>query len=155
MRSWVPQDSHNWRDSSWQTSTPREWHRYSLKHIPSISMREACLLVQKFQPEGQASSLAHNWGPSEVPSGNIGHWRPSLCSPSALLQLNSFSQKGDDTFVWCLNFCSSRQGKPLRCLALMARGACVLGSHRIVTIGEIVLCKLPPPRQSETHPAFL
>ena len=45
-----------------------------------------------------------------------------------------------------LVFAAAALGMPLDCLALVARWACVPGSHKTVTIREIVVGRLTPPK---------
>lgn len=55
---------------------------------------------------------------------------------------------------WCSGFCNCYPGDasgfcncyPGDCLSLVARRVCVLGSHQSITIGEIVLGRLPTLR---------
>lgn len=42
----------------------------------------------------------------EMLSGNTGQMIPSLCSPSALLQLTDISQKRVCTLIWSPDFCN-------------------------------------------------
>ena len=53
-----------------------------------------------------------------------------------LAPLAGISQKGSFTLVWGSGFCGCCSGTPLDCLALVASGACIPGSHGTVTIGE-------------------
>lgn len=62
-----------------------------------------------------------------------------------LLSLCCALSKGALTHIWNPNFVAAAQGIPLDLLALVARGACVPGSHRTVTIGERVLGRVPSP----------
>lgn len=57
--SWVPQHYNNWRDSSWLAATPGDCTDSSLKHTPSLSVKEDYLLLLEFRPERQASGLTH------------------------------------------------------------------------------------------------
>lgn len=53
-----------------------------------------------------------------------------------LLSLCCAITEGALTHIWYPDFVAAAQGIPLDLLALVARGACVPGSHRTVTIGE-------------------
>ena len=66
----------------------------------------------------------------------------------------SVTQKRAHTPTWHPDFCDCCQGTPLYHVALVANGAYMCGSHRIVTNGERVLKQLPPPRaqQEATDP---
>ena len=70
-----------WRDSSWQTTTPRG---PDSKQTHSQSFQErGYLLVWGLWPKGQDSCLAHLEEPLEGLSGNSGSWRmQSLPSPA-------------------------------------------------------------------------
>ena len=81
-----------------------------LKHILSLSEKEACLHIQKLWPVGQASGLVLLQGTMERVSGNGGQWTQSLFSLSASLQLTRIFQKGAYTLRWCPNFSGYCQG---------------------------------------------
>lgn len=73
-----------------------------------------------------------------------------MCSPSATLRSASITQKGALLCVWypavlsvVLVFATATQGLLLDCLGLVARRACILGSHQSLTIGEVTLGRLP------------
>ncbi|KAB1260743.1 Spermatogenesis-associated protein 31E1 [Camelus dromedarius] len=66
--------------------------RQQTKRRPSLSLKEAYLLVQELRPEGEASR-------------NGGHWTPYRHSPSASRQLASISRKQAHTLSWGLEFC--------------------------------------------------
>jgi len=72
---------------------------------------------------------------------------PPPCSRApASLESELFFMSGIPVFMSsALVFMVAAQGIPLDQLALLARGACIPGSHWMVTIGEEVLGWLPPP----------
>lgn len=71
---------------------------------------------------------------------------PPRSRAPASLEGELFSMSGIPVFTSnALVFMASAQGLPLDHLALAARGACILGSHWMLTIGKEVLGCLPPP----------
>lgn len=52
--------------------------------------------------------------PTEVLSGNVGHWMPFLHSPSVLLKLADISQKGAYTFFWSSDYYNCHSGDTSR-----------------------------------------
>ena len=60
LQSWVPGDCNNLRDSSWQITNPADCTDSSLKHTPSLSMKDIYLLIQELQSEGQDSGFPYN-----------------------------------------------------------------------------------------------
>lgn len=91
-----------------------------------------------------------------TPLAYFSQWVPSPCSPSATLQGALTCLWYPGFYVWCPTFVASAQQIPFDHLALEAREACVLGSHRFVTTGETVLGTLLPRalhrQQTETYP---
>ena len=70
--SWVSQDCNNYRDSSWQTATPRTTTDHRLKHISSLSMKQTYLIVLELCPEGQV----YVWQTSVAYRGALRECRP-------------------------------------------------------------------------------
>lgn len=68
----------------------------------------------------------------------------SLYSPSASLRVVGISQKGACAHIWWLVYVATAQRMPLDCLALVASGANIHGSHRTVANREPVLKWLSP-----------
>lgn len=56
LNSWVSGDCNNQKDS-FSTPLPRHYRDSRLKHKPTHSNKEACLLI--LEPGGQASGLVH------------------------------------------------------------------------------------------------
>lgn len=69
----------------------------------------------------------------------------SGCHLCTLFCDTSISKRGVFIDVWCPSFCSCSPGDTLDLLALEARGACISGSHRTITISETVFGRLLPP----------
>ena len=68
----------------------------------------------------------------EMFSGNIGQMIPSLCSPSALLQLTDISQKRVCTLIWSPDLCNCCPEDTYRSLSSGSQRGLRLQSHRII-----------------------
>lgn len=140
--SWVPWGCQNWRDRSWQATTPRALQREHAE-TASLSVKESYLLFL-----GQALGLAHiqslwrsfqgmqtgntilglslclNTAHQDLPPKRnlYPHCRleiPFLGSRSASIQLTRISpQKGVCTLIWSPNFVHCCTGTPPNHLAL-------------------------------------
>ena len=71
----------------------------SLKHMPSLSVQEAYLLVLELQSKGQALGLVHVSGPTSVFSGDGDLWLPHVLSTFHLLQLVGISEYSLCTYL--------------------------------------------------------
>lgn len=96
--------------------------------------------------EGQASSLAHMYRPTEVAlgKGNM-HKEPLLCKRSSVSLLPKESLSGSPIFM------AITQGMPLNCLALVTNGVCTCGSYGSVINQEyFLLANLKPKHNKDT-----
>ena len=104
--SWVPRDCNNWRDSSWQATTPRALHKQQTEtHLQSFCEKSLSTYLGASAYGADFRYATHVEG-TEGLSGNVGQGTPYLHSPSASLELASTSQKGVDTLIWNPNFCN-------------------------------------------------
>ena len=76
-----------------------------MKHVLSLPVKEAYLLVLELWPEGQDSGLHIPRGLQRMLSGNLGQGMPSLYFPSVLVWLASISQKEAYIPIWGPNLC--------------------------------------------------
>lgn len=111
LHSWVPWNCNNNKDSSCLATTPV--HSANRRLTKSPSYEKGLVACPSFSLRGRLLGLEHIYGPTTAISGDIYWWTPSLCSPSALLQVAQFSWKEASTIVWCPNFRSCCPGEHL------------------------------------------
>lgn len=111
--------------------------------MPSLSLQNVYLPNLKLQPEGQAFDLT-------TTSSKLTYSPKTKEARGCLLELplphsSSPVSSGNGPVYMCgtLAMVATAQGPPLDCLALMASGAHVFRSHRIVINREIVPNRLP------------